>query len=99
MCDRLGDGVGRCPGGLEIKTSRDTVDIEHLTRKIEVGNVLALQRGGMDGREGDAATGNKLIFERRTTCYLIMITTTEQIGQAVQLLLVETAPTSVTPLA
>ena len=97
--DRTGNGIGSGPCRLKIKAPCDTVNVEYLTGEIEVRHVFAFQRGGMDGREGDAATGDELILERRTTDYLIIITTAKQIGQALLFFLIETTPAPVTPFA
>ena len=40
------------PGGLEVKTSRDSIDITHLAGKEQVGADLALQRMRMNVAQG-----------------------------------------------
>lgn len=40
------------PGGLEIETSRDSIDITHLTGKEQMGADLALQRMRMEVAQG-----------------------------------------------
>lgn len=40
------------PGGLEVETSRDSIDITHLAGKEQVGADLALQRMGMEVAQG-----------------------------------------------
>ena len=40
------------PGGLEVETSRDSIDITHLTGKEPMGADLALQRMGMEVAQG-----------------------------------------------
>ena len=39
-------------GGLEVETSRDSIDITHLTGKEQMGADLALQRMGMEVAQG-----------------------------------------------
>lgn len=40
------------PGGLEVETSRDSIDITHLAGKEQVGADLAFQRMGMEVAQG-----------------------------------------------
>ncbi len=40
------------PGGLEVETSRDSIDITHLTGKEQMGADLALQRMRMEVAQG-----------------------------------------------
>lgn len=44
--------IAHRPGGLEIETSRDSIDITHLTGKEQMGADLALQRMGMEVAQG-----------------------------------------------
>ena len=42
MSDTLGYSIGGSPSRLEIETSRNTVNVEHLASEIEMGNMFAL---------------------------------------------------------
>ena len=60
----LGDGVGGCPGSLEIEASSNAVDVEHLANKIQMGPHAALEGCGIDTPERHAAAGDKLVAKR-----------------------------------
>ena len=57
-------GISGGPRGLEIKSARDTIDIENLSSEVNAGEVFAFECVGIDARQVDAATGHKLVFER-----------------------------------
>jgi hypothetical protein len=42
LSDALGYGIGGSPSRLEIETSRNTVNVEHLTGEIQMRNMFAL---------------------------------------------------------
>ena len=62
--------IGCCPGGLEVETASDAVDVEDFACEIEVGHMTAFEGGEVDGLQGHSATGDELILEGGTTGYL-----------------------------
>ena len=73
MSDAPCHRIGCCPGGLEVETAGDAVDVEDFACEIEMGNMTAFEGGEVDGLERHPATGDELVLERRTTGYLINI--------------------------
>lgn len=92
MADGASDSVCRGPGGLEIKAARDAIDIEDLSREVNVGEVFAFKGVGVDSGEVDTTTSDELIFEGGTAGYLVVVVA-EDVDQAVQLFLVQVLPT------
>ena len=80
VLDGLGYSIGSGPGGLEVEATGDAVDVENFAGEEETGHMAALEGGGIDSREGDAATGDKLVLEGCTARYLIGVAATEQVG-------------------
>ncbi len=56
------DGHGSCPASLEVKAAGDAVDVKNLTNKEKSWQMLALKCVLVNGREGDAATSDKLVL-------------------------------------
>ena len=63
LTNGAGYSISGGPGGLEIKSARDTIDIENLSSEIHAGEVFAFQGVGIDARQVDTTTGDKLILE------------------------------------
>ena len=52
LTNGAGYSISGGPGGLKIKSARDTIDIENLSSEIHAGEVFAFQRVGIDARQG-----------------------------------------------
>ena len=59
--------MGSGPSGLEVEASCYTIDVEHFASEVQPRIVLAFEGVAVDTRKGNAATGNELVFESRTT--------------------------------
>ena len=77
--------IGCCPGGLEVEAAGDAVDVEDFACEIEVGHMTAFEGGEVDGLERHPATGDELVLERRTACYLKSIIL-QDVNQSVNVL-------------
>ena len=51
MADGASDSVGGSPGGLEIKATRDAIDIEDLSREVNAGEVFAFKGQSIERQE------------------------------------------------
>ena len=61
------------PGGLEIKTTGNSIDIKYFSGEIEIFNDFALHRVYIDTLQANAAAGHKLIPERSPAIHFINI--------------------------
>lgn len=50
------------PGGLEVETAGDAVDVENFAGEVESGDCFALHRFELDVVEGNATAGDKFVF-------------------------------------
>ena len=92
MSDAPCHRIGCCPGGLEVETAGDAVDVEDFASEIEMWHMTAFEGGEVDGLQRHAATGDKLIFEGRTAGNIIDIIL-QDINKAVNVFLVYLCPT------
>ena len=79
--------VCRSPSRLEIKTTRNAINVKHLTSEKEAGMGLAFQCLWINTIKGNAPTSDKLIFKSCPSFYLVDVIT-EDIRQTIQFLLV-----------
>ena len=63
LTNGAGYSISGGPGGLEIKSARDTIDIENLSSEINAGEVFAFSGVGINACQIDTTTGDKLILE------------------------------------
>ena len=92
MSDALSHDVCRGPSTLKIKATRHPIDVEHLSCKIEGRMGTAGKGVGMDGRQGDTATGDKFVAEGGSPCNGIKVVD-QDIAKTVQVLDAEVTPT------
>jgi len=62
LCHRESCQSATGPGGLEIKSACDAVNVEALAGEVEAGDALALHCFEINFFKGDAAAGDKLIL-------------------------------------
>ena len=62
FCYSSCNGVGCGPCGLEVETTRDAVDVENLTGKVEMGRGEGFECVFVDSVEGNASAGDEFVF-------------------------------------